>query len=155
MIRRPTRSTRADTLFPYTTLFRSVRVLERVAYAGLGGEVDHPLRLEVCEGGFDCRAVFQRFAAEGEALQWRQPRQPGFLQPRVVVVVEVVVAQDFVTARQQALAEFRADEAGGAGDEDAHGGVLGWRIGGKDRSEAHTSELQSLMRTSYAGFCLK
>src|SRR3546814_8816162 len=80
-----------------------------------------------------CSSELQGFAAEGEALQWRQPRQPGFLQPRVVVVVEVVVAQDFVTARQQALAEFRADAAGGAGDEDAHGGVLGWRIGGKDK----------------------
>src|SRR3546814_20786406 len=32
MIRRPPRSTRTDTLFPYTTLFRSVRFLARVAF---------------------------------------------------------------------------------------------------------------------------
>src|SRR3546814_9284834 len=40
--------------------------------------------------------------------------------------------------------------AGGAGRD---GG--GWRRGGGDRSEEHTSELQSLMRISYAVFCLK
>src|SRR3546814_4616467 len=34
-----------------------------------------------------------------------------------------------------------------------HGG--GWIAGGVDRSEEHTSELQSLMRISYAVFCLK
>src|SRR3546814_2159884 len=31
----------------------------------------------------------------------------------------------------------------------------GTRVDGPDRSEEHTSELQSLMRSSYAGFCLK
>src|SRR5690606_10085883 len=73
-------------------------------------------------------AIFQRFAAEGEARQRRQPRQPRFLQPRVVIVVDVVVAEHLVAARQQALAEFRTDEAGGAGDEDAHGSgvAVGW-----------------------------
>src|SRR3546814_9042583 len=36
MIRRPPRSTRTDTLFPYTTLFRSVDRLDRVARTGVG-----------------------------------------------------------------------------------------------------------------------
>src|SRR3546814_7534953 len=72
MIRRPPRSTRTDTLFPYTTLFRSVR---------------------------------------------RRRRGRG--------------------SRDQA-AGHRALDAGRA-----------------DRSEEHTSELQSLMRISYAVFCLK
>src|SRR3546814_9632849 len=74
MIRRPPRSTRTDTLFPYTTLFRST--LEKW---GLGWE------------------------------------QLSALNPQLVMV----------------------------------------RISGYGRSEEHTSELQSLMRISYAVFCLK
>jgi hypothetical protein len=101
-----------------------VWILQRVAHAGLRGEVDHPLRPEVGEGRVERGAVLQRRAQEREPGQWCQPRQPRFLQPRVVVVVEVVVAEHLVAARQQALAEFRTDEAGGAGDEDAHDGVF-------------------------------
>src|SRR3546814_6798279 len=91
MIRRPPRSTRTDTLFPYTTLFRSL-----------------------------------------------------------------------VGARQP---EYRQDET--EGGEPSHGGI-GRRgrlrtftrrrreaVGEEMRSEEHTSELQSLMRISYAVFCLK
>src|SRR3546814_6383757 len=81
MIRRPPRSTRTDTLFPYTTLFRSPGLFLRA----------QPLRL----GGMDTRTGRQRRA---RALDER-PRPP--------------------------------------------------------RSEEHTSELQSLMRISYAVFCLK
>src|SRR3546814_12365174 len=40
MLRRPPRSTRTDTLFPYTTLFRSRRRLERHLCAGTGPVVD-------------------------------------------------------------------------------------------------------------------
>src|SRR3546814_19498410 len=85
MIRRPPRSTRTDTLFPYTTLFRSA---------------DDRRRLQFAARDPYCRFVDQadrRFAA--------------------------------------------------------HAGVdLARR---RDRSEEHTSELQSLMRISYAVFCLK
>src|SRR3546814_5035926 len=40
MLRRPPRSTRTDTLFPYTTLFRSALDLEGTGAVGLGGEVE-------------------------------------------------------------------------------------------------------------------
>src|SRR3546814_12081644 len=73
MIRRPPRSTRTGTLFPYTTLFRSA--------VAVGVEAREPLRLPL--------------------------------------------------------------------------GALGGAVGGRRRSEEHTSELQSLMRISYAVFCLK
>src|SRR3546814_8024604 len=82
MIRRPPRSTRTDTLFPYTTLFRS----------GSQGEA----------GGAGS-------GAEGDRVS-RQAR---------------------------------------------HGGRQGRAHAGSGRSEEHTSELQSLMRISYAVFCLK
>src|SRR3546814_1777620 len=82
MIRRPPRSTRTDTLFPYTTLFRS------------------PLRPDQAWAASD-----QAWAASSKS-QWRKASDPG---------------------------------------NEEH----------SERSEEHTSELQSLMRISYAVFCLK
>src|SRR3546814_6025839 len=84
MIRRPPRSTRTDTLFPYTTLFRS----------------------------------YPEPAAPADRRQGREP------------------TQDRCPA--------------GAGPEPRAKGQCG-----TIRSEEHTSELQSLMRISYAVFCLK
>src|SRR3546814_5483587 len=103
MIRRPPRSTRPDTLFPYTALFRSVGDL------GLPGEVG---------GGGD----------ESDHLDH---------------------ALDLVEVTDQRLHRSDGVEATllGAGD----GLLLGDLTA---RSEEHTSELQSLMRISYAVFCL-
>src|SRR3546814_9642721 len=99
MIRRPPRSTRTDTLFPYTTLFRSVRHrrIPRRQHLHLG----HPRPAAV--------------AARGPT-----PRRPASLEP------------------QRQSHDTRAEPRGA-----------------RDRSEEHTSELQSLMRISYAVFCLK
>src|SRR3546814_9481885 len=98
MIRRPPRSTRTDTLFPYTTLFRSRRV-------GAGIMPDQEDRLRLFEIVEDHRAL-------ADADRMRQP-----------------AARRFV----------------------AHVRTVGKIV----RSEEHTSELQSLMRISYAVFCLK
>src|SRR3546814_2615385 len=106
MIRRPPRSTRTDTLFPYTTLFRSAR---GDPHRG-GGRV----------AGY-CRA---------DAGFWRGYR------PRAGMGLRQFVAPD--------CSSFRRDR--------------GRRLCGvlsRQRSEEHTSELQSLMRISYAVFCLK
>src|SRR3546814_9133971 len=81
MIRRPPRSTRTDTLFPYTTLFRSTRAAEEQI-----GQLTQ--------------------AADEQALQANE------------------------------LIQIAEDQA-------------------RNRSEEHTSELQSLTRISYAVFCLK
>src|SRR3546814_6364580 len=101
MIRRPPISTRTDTLFPYTTLFRSLAPLP---LAG-GGRMRN-----------------DRFAP-------RRPRQRR-AQGRVAV-------DDRRTYRHHQLRR--------APDRRRDG----------QRSEEHTSELQSLMRISYAVFCLK
>src|SRR3546814_1266780 len=92
MIRRPPRSTRTDTLFPYTTLFRSVAATTRE------------------ESG----------------------------------VLPVVIAGDF-------------ERLWPASDRTARIGVRAGQFHATTgyRSEEHTSELQSLMRISYAVFCLK
>src|SRR3546814_10580114 len=98
MIRRPPRSTRTDTLFPYTTLFRSH--LGLTTGGSIGAET--ALKLE------DCPAKVDAWAAA--ALK---------VNPDIIVLV--------------------------------HGGPVSMP---EDRSEEHTSELQSLMRISYAVFCL-
>src|SRR3546814_10996059 len=89
MIRRPPRSTRTDTLFPYTTLFRS-------SYEGPG-------RLT-----WTCR--------------------PSVLTRAISNVIDNAVK---------------------------HGSEVTVALRTRNRSEEHTSELQSLMRISYAVFCLK
>src|SRR3546814_10041412 len=107
MIRRPPRSKRTDTLFPYTTLFRSQRP-------------DQPPRSLV-------RLALRRLVAGprgaqfGEAVLARRARGFGL---------------DVQRARHRRRPALLADR-------------------GDLRSEEHTSELQSLMRISYAVFCLK
>src|SRR3546814_2886939 len=114
-IRRPPRSTRTDTLFPYTTLFRS----------GAGGG-HRPLHQH--PGAVADEAPHLRHVQGPPALLGEQP---------VGGAGEVAGAVD-----QRAV-------------EVEHDGVH--RTAGETdrRSEEHTSELQSLMRTSYAVFCLK
>src|SRR3546814_1321097 len=96
MIRRPPRSTRTDTLFPYTTLFRSKPLGHDAFYVS-----NHLNWVDILALGGHGRCAFV-----------------------------------------------------------AHDGIAGWPIIGwlaeqNHRSEEHTSELQSLMRISYAVFCLK
>src|SRR3546814_3821561 len=106
MTRRPPRSTRTDTLFPYTTLFRSNRQPDRL----LGGPTHAPDRHPARAG--------------------RHPRaDPALLPGR----------------------EPDPDQHRGTGRHAA--GLCDQPVA--DRSEEHTSELQSLMRISYAVFCLK
>src|SRR3546814_4582488 len=108
MRRRPPTSTRTDTLFPYTTLFRSEAAGQR-GRGQRGGAVDAAAGLVGPQG--------EAFADDGEVVLG--VRRAGIGAP----------------------APLR-DRAAVAG---AHDG----------RSEEHTSELQSLMRISYAVFCLK
>src|SRR3546814_9817478 len=104
MIRRPPRSTRTDTLFPYTTLFRSL-----AAVAGLSPDPDSPLNgtieIQTLDAGTDGvrHIVYLPGTDDIATLPWTQDGD----------------ARDTGT-----------------------------------RSEEHTSELQSLMRISYAVFCL-
>src|SRR3546814_10277375 len=112
MIRRPPRSTRTDTLFPYTTLFRS---------------------------GSDTGWQWQR-------RRW--PRPDAIAPRRREYRAAAAPAATAVTTELPAAASAPPDPASRNPVRPASG---------RDRlrSEEHTSELQSLMRISYAVFCLK
>src|SRR3546814_5536791 len=79
-------------------------------------------------------------------LAWRHQWRPCVLDilDQAVLVIGVLGAGRVLDAAFLDHAEQRRDFLGTAAEADAH-----------DRSEEHTSELQSLMRISYAVFCLK
>src|SRR3546814_5205929 len=121
MIRRPPRSTRTDTLFPYTTLFRSL---------------DPP---GVVAGFHGLRVM----PSSAESVTPFQPNSG----------VVVLPSSTAPCSRRRATAG--ASSAQGWSRETA---LEPRRVGQplvSRRSEEHTSELQSLMRISYAVFCLK
>src|SRR3546814_4008271 len=98
MIRQPPRSTRTDTLFPYKTLFRSVRPMDRDTW-------------KVSDVMFCPNTISSADSAP----------------------------------RKSAIARWASSTIAPAATDEAKG----------PRSEEHTSELQSLLRNSYAVFCLK
>src|SRR3546814_5558324 len=106
MIRRPPRSTRTDTRFPYTTLFRSH---------------DDQRRAEQAEGGIARR-------------------------------IEQAVGRRIVRFQEIAIGERDREQPAQPAEQEAEAHQRGALV---IRSEEHTSELQSLMRISYAVFCLK
>src|SRR3546814_6911931 len=108
MRRRPPRSTRTDTLFPYTTLFRSLLALEnRLAL----------VRIPIAKG--EIQGMNKKANRENPPM--------------------LVKAGDDTAEPYQADGSF----------------IMPYGLCGETRSEEHTSELQSLMRTSYAACCLK
>src|SRR3546814_1853754 len=127
MLRRPPRSTRTDTLFPYTTLFRSARARA------------------ISRNGSLCAVRFGPRRLDAEAAQPR--RAPDAALEAAAVPADAVRRTDRVDlCRHQRLSRQCRDH-----------GRLALRSGDDrlSRSEEHTSELQSLMRISYAVFCLK
>src|SRR3546814_8442949 len=109
MLRRPPRSTRTDTLFPYTTLFRSAG-----AFCGMLPKVGE-------DGAKGATGPLATVSGEPDSVQGARSLR-------------------YMPTPASARANRTASK----------------KIGmGRGRSEEHTSELQSLMRSSYAVFCLK
>src|SRR3546814_4143058 len=144
MIRRPPRSTRTDTLFPYTTLFRSC-------------PEGSPSRADARR----CRRRVRRhrhlaaLCAEGKLHRAAPPRSGSAAHLRRAEL-DLLVADVDRYGQIRACRDARAQpgrgwfvRAPGAGFAPPR------RKPVERRSEEHTSELQSLMRISYAVFCLK
>src|SRR3546814_2264037 len=112
MIRRPPRSTRTDTLFPYTTLFRSM--------------LQHHLlqMLKICN-------IVNEVTPNGQkGIKSKRTSHPDQTHDRSFPKTDGMILP---VEHPQVQRQHQRDK----------------------RSEEHTSELQSLMRLSYAVFCLK
>src|SRR3546814_2355888 len=128
MLRRPPRSTRTDTLFPDTTLFRS--------------QVGDPLR---CSGKADFAPVRSlKIAINERNARLRTKAIKGARQEGKGLIIGQFDAVEL------AVPSVQCRRIGVAGP--IHAIEIISVI--PDRSEEHTSELQSLMRISYAVFCL-
>src|SRR3546814_3338916 len=129
MIRRPPRSTRTDTLFPYTTLFRSIDAVDIDADRRVrsGGWLVLTLPADRDEHNRGRRATSRR-----NAERWSGTLQIGN------------------------RCDLRAIQAGRGQGGDGDWRRLKRLAGtaGSHRSEEHTSEIQSIMRISSAVFCL-
>src|SRR3546814_3827247 len=117
MTRRPPRSTRTDTLFPYTTLFRSERN-DRGQRCRDGTARRRGAEEQECRAAIACRAARRHSGKPSK----HPPHSSG----------------------------HRQGDGGGSDNS-----VRSRQCCCATRSEEHTSELKSLMRISYADFCLK
>src|SRR3546814_9992466 len=157
MIRRPPRSTRTDTLFPYTTLVRS-----KAAQANQNRAIEFRLLLSlpaaaalIAVPGPIIGILFQRGAfdaataqATAAALLAYSVGLPGYVLSRTLTP-GFHARQDTRTPVKIAVVAIGVNLACSLA-------LMPWLAHvGLARSEAHTSELQSLMRISYAVFCLK
>ena len=98
-----------------------VGIDQRIAHSRLGGEMEDPLDPLVGIGeSLHGAAIGDVEALEGEIPETLEQRQPRLLQVDVVIVVEVVDADDLIAALEQGLGGVKADETGRAGDEKAH-----------------------------------
>src|SRR3546814_5892213 len=137
MIRRPPRSTRTDTLFPYTTLFRS-RVDRNVPIEDVAGAIGDLVRqgkvryFGLSEAGIAnirrANAVHPVTALQSEYSLWERN-----LEAEIIPVL-----------RELGIGLVPFSPLG-----------RGFLHGAVQRSEEHTSELHSLMRISYAVLCLQ
>src|SRR3546814_1908505 len=126
MIRRPPRSTRTDTLFPYTTLFRSFEEFLNGYFAS-----DKPYHIGLPSVAWFAEELHLSPNYFGDLIKKETGKS----------------AQEYIQNKIIGVAKNKLFDAGKTINEIAY--ELGFR------SEEHTSELQSLMRISYAVFCLK
>jgi hypothetical protein len=101
-------------------------VLQRIAHASLRREVDDAVEAFGREEGFHARPVGDVELDEAESVVRLQAGQPVLLEPDVVIVVEIVQADDLVAALEQAQGRGHADKSGSAGDKDLHASGREW-----------------------------
>src|SRR3546814_4262024 len=137
MIRRTPRSTRTDTLFPYTTLFRSVRILTN-AQAATDVVAVHSAyvkyRPHLLRSGVELYELKPAFSIHDEPD------------------IRGIAGSSRASLHSKTLAIDEEQIFIGSFNFDPRSLLLNTEMG---RSEEHTSELQSLIRISSAVFCFK
>ena len=96
------------------------RVFEGIAHAGLGCEMDDDVRLELFGDGPEQGLILEKALRRREPLVLKEHLVAALLQGDVVIIRHPVVAMNAQALCKQEPCEMEADEAGGAGDEDAH-----------------------------------
>src|SRR3546814_10513488 len=147
MIRRPPRSTRTDTRFPYTTLFRSpldfapkdIRTRVPTCTAAHKRKAGS---LRSCKPAIRQPGVACRPSGQNQGGGSRRRRMPGDICPEGLQVAPGPSGRD--EARDRTRSRKPSPELGEEPKKSRPGGRRS-----KVRSEEHTSELQSLMRISY------
>ncbi len=104
------------------------RILQRIAHARLCRQIHHPLGLERGKRMIDRGLVGEVGPLVGVIRVIGKACQPGLFQRWVLVVVVVFKAMDHIATRQQTLRQGGADEAGSAGNQNAHKLHLGIRV---------------------------
>src|SRR3546814_3269760 len=143
MVRLPTRSTRTDTLFPYTTLFRSLDSLgagfqlasHDLDIRGAGNLLGDEQSGHIREIGFE---LYQSMLEE--AIETTRAEHEGLKPPaddfstQITVDAPILLPEDYVPDLKLRMSLYR-------------------RLNDLERRQEHTYELPSLMRISYAVFC--
>src|SRR3546814_5919363 len=129
--RRPPRSTRTDTLFPYTTLFRSLYRGDQRVQCGAGVGFDRQIRL----------AQLAEFAAIGVDVNELCVRRKAVETTSGAIIEATTDRDQQIAFVDHPVGVTRAVHAEHAKRQRMIGGPAA------ERSEEHTSELQSLMRT--------
>src|SRR3546814_6124713 len=129
MIRRPTRSTRTDTLFPYTTLFRSQLAKGGISEADFKATLDR-VRLTTDTAEFRDAGLVIEAATENEEIKNRIFADLG---PKLSADTVIATKTSSISITRLGAQTDRPDR------------FVGLHL----RSEEHTSELKSLMPTSY------
>src|SRR3546814_3111778 len=158
MIRRPPRSTRTDTLFPYTTLFRSRRRPRRRAPPPRKTNPLPALRRRRRQRPQPTAPATRRAAGHEIARQARAGRKAAKATWRASILK--IRDAPPPTTKAQKIYSLSGQAAKAPAPVTSHSPRAPRRQPTREilsgaRSEEHTSELQSLMRISYAVFCLK
>src|SRR3546814_2962963 len=159
MIRRQPRSTRTDTLIPYTTLFRSqqgkiVNLRREIPRANQRGATARKLRQIGRAPKFLQRLVRIEQRLQGDRIGDHVPvkqLQYGFVNAPMHGFEEMLGAQPYLHILSDAVVDHQRAQQGGFRLDLARQAFFRRVL----RSEEHTSELQSLMRIPYAVSCLK
>jgi len=97
-----------------------VRVLDAVAHARLGGQMDHHVEPAVANQAQHPISCYQIDPLEGEAGIGSEQGQPRLFEPRIVIGIQVVQPDDAMPLFQQASGEVKTDKPGSPRDQNMH-----------------------------------
>ena len=92
-------------------------MVERIADASLGCEMNNDRKPVLLKKRFDRGAVRQVELRKGKVGMTSQYFQPALFEPRIVVAVDDIKANDPSSLRQQALGHMKPDKTGSSGDQ--------------------------------------